>query len=183
MRGRGGGRKHGDHIGGIRTLEDLRGRCVIRPDDECWHIRTARGKPHPKGRVQHIWVYGIGKTTVTRAVVYLVRGKMPRRNLVCYRTCTSYDCANPGHIAVTSQESWAAALNTEGKIDPTKRKAASIARSIRTNTLPVELRRWLQESQQPATEIAAILGLPPRMVRTTRLRDRKLMLGGLLHAS
>ena len=90
--------KPGAYLGGIRTLEDLRLRCVCREDDDCWHLRSARGKPMRKDHVHVVALRGHkGNVTATRAA-WVLAGKTLKQGFVVRRVCESYDCVNPSHL-------------------------------------------------------------------------------------
>lgn len=94
----------GTYLGGVRSVADVRQRCVVDADG-CWHLRTAHGKPQRMGRVQRIWVHGVGCVSATRAVWELAHGCKMGRHRRAVRVCESYDCANPEHIrALTHSE-------------------------------------------------------------------------------
>lgn len=92
----------GAYLGGVRSVADVRLRCVLDADSGCWHLRTGHGKPQPLGRVQRIWVHGRGSVSATRAVWELAHEAPLPRGRRAVRVCGSYDCANPEHIRALS---------------------------------------------------------------------------------
>ena len=90
----------GTHLGGVRTLEDLRLRCVCRQGDECWHYRDARGREPKWGTTAKIWVHGLGKRFPVTIVAWQLAGReRPAAGLRIGRTCDSRHCVNPAHLA------------------------------------------------------------------------------------
>lgn len=91
--------KHGTYLGSVRTIDDVRDRCVIDQETQCWHLRMRlTGKPAPQGRTPRLYLYGIGGVSATRAVWELVHGKpMPNGRRAVHK-CQSHDCCNPEHI-------------------------------------------------------------------------------------
>ena len=96
--------EHGTYLGSIRCLETLRERCVMDKDGDCWHLRTARGRPLQKGLIQRIFVHGHGHCTATRGAWVLAGRPLPtQKNMVIFRTCEQYDCVNPEHLKAGSR--------------------------------------------------------------------------------
>ena len=90
--------QHGAYLGGIRSVADVRLRCVIDAECGCWHLRTPHGRLQPRHRVHRLWLHGRGSVSATRAVWELQHGKPMPRGRRAVRMCDSYDCANPEHI-------------------------------------------------------------------------------------
>lgn len=90
----------GTHLGGVRSIACVRERCVLPDGDAgCWHLRTPRGRPLPRGGYsQRIWVHGRGQVSAPRAVWEFAHGRSMPSGRRAVRTCGSYDCANPAHI-------------------------------------------------------------------------------------
>lgn len=111
----------GAYLGSIRTIADVRERCVI--DGDCWHLRTAHGKPQRNDRVHRLWVYGIGSISATRAVWQLDRGKPVPKGRRVVRVCESYDCANPQHMkALTHSEAQRHIVGSLHEMTPARRR-------------------------------------------------------------
>lgn len=95
----------GTYLGSVRSIEDVRLRCVIDCEGGCWHLRTGHGLPAPRDRTLRLWVYGKGGISATRAVWELAHGQQIPNNRRAVRVCGTYDCANPDHIkALTHSE-------------------------------------------------------------------------------
>jgi hypothetical protein len=92
--------EHGAYLGGIRSVECIRQRCVMDEETGCWHMRSAHGRALPKGtgKVQRIWIYGRGAVSLVRAVWELDKGHPMQAGRRGARICDSHDCANPAHI-------------------------------------------------------------------------------------
>ena len=65
----GRGLRKGAHIGGARSIADVRGRCVINGITGCWNLRTGHGRPQRDGVTPRIWVHGIGNRSAAQADV------------------------------------------------------------------------------------------------------------------
>lgn len=78
---------------GIRTPEDLRQRCHVREDDDCWAWCGAvdkRGTPK-------VWFPPFGITSTIGPVIAFMRTGIRPKRAVWLRTCSSSDCVNPEH--------------------------------------------------------------------------------------
>jgi hypothetical protein len=151
----------GTHLGGIRTLEDLRQRCVIRAGSDCWHFRTPDGKQLGRGVGYEIRV-GDQRLTVTKASWLLAGNEPPIPGRVIYRCCESHDCANPEHLkcgyrkALQKHLRSSGAYSAEGKA----RTLQALRKSrIQPTKITPELRQWLLESTQNSLEAGHGLGV------------------------
>lgn len=115
----------GTNLGGVRTLEDLRLRCVCRPGDDCWRYRDARGRAPRPGVTPKVWVYGEGCTVpVTVAAWQLAGRERPAAGLRIGRTCDAGDCVNPAHLAAMKQKDLMAHAVRRGAFNTPARKVA-----------------------------------------------------------
>jgi hypothetical protein len=78
---------------GIRSIEDLRLRCVVRQNEDCWHWRGAVDR---KGTAK-TWFPPFGITTTIGPVIAFLRTGVRPKKAVWLRFCTSPDCVNPDH--------------------------------------------------------------------------------------
>lgn len=166
----------GTRLDGIASLEDLRGRCVIDEDSGCWHLRTARGKPMPRGERHVLWAHGLGHVTATRLAWLLSHpGQELRKGYVAFRKCCSYDCVCPDHISAASRQNWGRHMASTGKATtPAKTIAARIQVSnLPQNKLTAETRSWLLESSQSGSEVAHALGITQSRANCIRAEHRK----------
>lgn len=165
---------HGTHLDGIASVEDLRQRSVVDEESGCWHLRTARGKPLPRGDRHVIWVHGIGHITATRAAWLLSRpGKTLRNGWICFRNCDSYDCVAPSHISSGNRGTWFRHIKASGKARTPAKLAAVAALPKSTQKLTPELRQWLIESQQSGVDAAHALGITQSRANCIRAEHRK----------
>jgi hypothetical protein len=162
---------HGAHLDGVRNIKGIRLRCVCQ-DNGCWSFRTARGKMMPKGRRHVVWLFGRGPVSVPRAVWELKTGQTIPEGWRAFRTCDSYDCANPKHIDAGPPSDYGKALTARGvfKVNATNARRIGLAQS----KLTPELRQWAVESTQSATKAAHGLGVGKSIVATARKRQRDL---------
>lgn len=167
--------EHGAYLGGIRDLATLKGRCWCDPDSKCWHFRTARGRPMAKdGKRQVVWVSGRGVMPVTRAAWEFANGRPVPDGQIAYRTCTTYDCANPRHITIGPRSAQGALLAAQGRLKgKANRIVANRINGAKRQILTPELRSWIVESAQTGPEIAHALGVCQSLVYRVRARAVK----------
>jgi hypothetical protein len=165
----------GTYLGGIRDLDSLKGRCWCDPDTKCWHFRTARGRPmKPDGKRQAVWITGRGAMPVTRVAWEFAHGRSVPKGQVAYRTCTSFDCCNPRHIAAGPRAAMGAVIAAHGRYKgKANRIIANRRNGAKRQLLTTELRGWIVESTQSGPEIAHGLGVGPSIVYRVRDNARK----------
>ena len=161
---------HGTHIGGVRTLEELRLRCVCRPGSDCWEFRDARGRKHKPGIVQRIWVHGIGSMTVTAAAWRLAdRASV---GLQIGRACESSDCVNPDHLAPMTRREISERAHRLGKYHTPARKAAlRRAQSMKTK-VPTWAAEMICDKSKTRRELAEHFGCSVGCISAARARFR-----------
>lgn len=166
----------GTRLDGVASIEDIRGRCVMDEDCGCWHMRSARGRPMPEGKVHKIHIHGLGVMTVTRAVWLLAHpGQSIPDRWRAYRTCTSYDCANPEHISIGTNQRFGAVQRRTGKSKSAKKTAAIREMAAKRRILTPELRQWLIESTQSDGAAGHGLGIKHSRANQIRAAHRKAM--------
>lgn len=164
------GIKTGAYLGGIRTIEDLRLRCVCTPLDDCWRLRTARGRPMPKDMRHSINVHGVGGMTATRAA-WMLAGKKLRNGMAIFRVCESYDCVNPKHLKQGSRGDVARHNATQGRFGSKEQLAPLAAsRARRTKATSAHI-RLIVESGLPSRDLASQVPLSRGRINAIR-RER-----------
>lgn len=167
----------GTYLGGIRHLHDLRDRCYVDPAG-CWHLRTARGRPMPKGSRHVIWVYEKGCVSVPKAAMELAGRSVPNGH-VAYRTCTSYDCANPEHMSTRTRSDHSRTVGA-GHI-ATKTVANRVAGAKRSKVSP-QGRARLAYSQERLVDLAREFGISVSWASAIRARERQKTVADVVRA-
>jgi hypothetical protein len=163
----------GAYLGSTRTLEDLRGRCVIVPGCDCWHLRKADGKPMPRDGKRHVvWIHGQGAISATRAAWRLAGKPEPKEGRLVFRACTSYDCVNPQHLRVGTHMSRAAAQKATGRSMTAAKLRANKEAGLKRSKVPADVRVWIAESPQTLHEVAHAVGIWPSYASEIRRRLR-----------
>ena len=178
--------KHGTHLGGVRTLEDLQGRCDVNEINGCWHLLTSRRKRHKyePGEQLRIHVFGRGRMIAKRAAWELA-GREVKDGHYVMRCLLSWDCCNPEHLRSMKPARVFKRLASAG-LSTSPRKRAALkkqARSRKSCVLTMELAQWARESTQTQTDAAHGLGVS--QARVSDIRTGKTWVdrawGGLFH--
>lgn len=102
---------HGTDCGGIRTVEDLMGRCVVDTETDCWIWGMSRSKP---GGAPSLWLPALGKrTSIGVAICVLMTGAGPKKGQCWHATCGTPYCANPAHRKCGNRSTQMLALKME----------------------------------------------------------------------
>lgn len=179
------GQQRGACIGGIQTLDDLRGRCVITAGSDCWHLRSAYGRPLvPRSGCGHVvWVHGMGAMSATRVAWMLhlaardgtdnetARSRIGKR--VVYRQCGTHDCCNPAHLRCGNRAHVILAAMRDGRLDMGKVAHAARKTGVKRAVITPELRQWAIQSTQSGVAVAHALGVSQSRVNGIRAAARE----------
>jgi len=161
---------HGAYLGSVRSIADVRLRCVVDAADArgCWHLRTAHGRALPRGKAYRLWVHGRGAISAPRAVWELDRGMSMPRGRRAVRMCESYDCGNPAHIkALTHSEAQRHIVGTqEDMTAPRRAQLLTLHRARRRFT--EEQLRLIRQSPASSAALARELGCSATTVASVR---------------
>ncbi len=128
---------------GVRSLEDIRSRCVIDDETGCWLWRGAmskrrNGRGQPTGRV---WLPGVDGgviETAARAAWLLSGRRIASGNVVWRSLCTDSTCINPEHGKSGTRPAMHAAFVADGRLRGDPRRAAANTKNFARQFLPVE---------------------------------------------
>ncbi len=165
---------HGTHLGGIRTLEDLRGRCVIDSDTKCWVYRVTR-QPHSREAWDiNVWLSEHRRSETLQRAAWLLAGRElsrgPRWSV--WRTCDDAACCNPAHLLAGTRHEMGAWMQRTGRMRGLPERAAinqRIKLASGTCVLTHELADWIRDSSQTGRAMAHALGCSPQVVSRVRL--------------
>lgn len=164
----------GQHLGAVRTLEDLRERCVMSTTCDCWHLRTPYGRQITRQATFYVWVHGHGLIAMRRAAWFLARGTFPIAGRRVHATCDSHDCVNPAHLRAWTRKEHGAWLRKTGGVE--LNAAQRLALRLNANhakKLTDEVARWALESPQSIRECAHALDVSKSMVEKIRSKQRR----------
>ena len=154
----------GTHLHGIRTLDDLRQRCVIDTDTGCWHWRLALSQGAPRVHLAHPCL-GPGRHVMRgrRAALLLARGRdLPAGHVAYARLCcASDDCVNPAHCQSGSRDAHGRWLHDSGRVKNliTKVRASRAAWAKRGRKITPELRERILASTESTYALARDIGV------------------------
>lgn len=153
----------------MKTLEDIRQRCVITEDGHwLW-----KGATRPDGR-PNIWAPdftrgGMRTQCGTRAVHHCSTGRPIPAGWRCYGVCEEKTCCNPAHIRCTPEEVFGQWLRESGLFKgKTKRILANRSIGRKRSVLSPEQALYIQTSSKTGNELAAELGVSDSTVSKYR---------------
>lgn len=164
---------HGAHLGGIRTLEDLRIRCRVDDETGCWHWGLSLCDGLPKVHVTHPALSRPGYIMRgRRAALLLARGRdLPPGHLAFARlTCISTDCVNPAHCQSGDRHAHGRYLTQSGRVKGllSKVKASRAIWDKRGRKITPEVRAHILASTASTYALAKELGLSQFAVWSVR---------------
>lgn len=155
---------------GIYTIADVRSRCRISDEAECWHWRGAFSVNTAKGsRIPVAHFPAINKPATVTRIAVILSGRQPRE--VVWRKCQSDDCVNPAHLITGTRAQWGHWCERNGSLkgDPIRRAANRRAKLTKGAKLTPELAQWAIESQQCGRDVAHGLMVSATSVSRARL--------------
>lgn len=163
---------HGTYVCGVRTLDDLRARCVIRDGDDCWHLRTARGKPMPLGKTLRVFAYGCPTSVAARPLAIRLAGRRLPNGWCAIATCDSYDCINPAHLTGHTRAEAVRISASRGEHSTARKTIASRMSGAKRSRITPELWGWVYESSQSSTAIGHALDIAESHIALKRAKHR-----------
>lgn len=162
--------KHGAYLGGIRTVEDVRLRCVVDDCTGCWRMRRSDGT---WARPDHNLHAGPGKKSLAARVTYELAypGRL-KPGWVVWRHCDSEWCLNPLHLRSGTKAQWGQHVIRRGIYKTPAKVACGRAAGRARRLLSDELITWLMESEQGHTEAAHGLGITPSRAQQIRAKAK-----------
>lgn len=163
----------GTRMGGIYTLEDLRIRCKVDEDTNCWHwVGACNQGRYPRFQLRH--EDGSFKTHNAVRGALILAGREPKEGQVGFRRCRSHDCCNPAHMSVGPKAKQGALIRADGRQRGSPLRSAMNRRVSRAHLskLTDELAKWIRESEQPGVELAHALGVSSKCISSVRLGKR-----------
>lgn len=166
---------NGRNNGGIYNLEDIRCRCVIDLETDCWHWRGAMASKNTKSTCPVAWSPIDKKILSVLRLSY--RYSHPLAHLtgrIVWRNCMIADCCNPRHLligTIMQRGAWIAASGAwkNKPLVSSRNRNARIASG--STVLTMELAQWARESKQLGIHVAHALGVSATTI--SRARQRK----------
>lgn len=169
----GASKKSGKQHGGIRTLADLKSRCRIDEDSECWLWTGAVQQRSASFAEPRVWLADKEVTTTLGRAAWGLAGKdEPVPGKYIWRRYCSSLCGNPDHLMVGTRKQWGAWLVERGHWRGRPERSLinrRVTREFGIVVLNEESAQWIRESQQPNVEIAHALGCSTTTVSRVKL--------------
>jgi len=156
-------RSIGQKLGAVTKLDDLRARCEISEDTECW-----------------VWLGGCnsagdGRLYVNRKLVSVQRaaaildGRAPKDGEQAFNDCRTHNCGNPAHVLVgTAKAKGKFLAKTGGMKGPHRSAALRRSWDTRGRSLTPEQIREIRESAEPLHVFAERFGVVKSTVAIAR---------------
>lgn len=149
---------------GVRTIEDLRIRCVIDELSGCWNWRMA----FTQG-VGMTYLPALGKTRTVKSAAMFLTGKPIGPKQQVYAKCLNAKCCNPDHLKAMTPKQFGLAQAASGRLKGNPARLAACIRTGRSNSrITPELAQEIRESAETGLAIAARLGVSPSVVSRVR---------------
>lgn len=156
----------GNRFGGIKTVDDVRLRCV--EDGGCWiwqgkFSRGTRGAARwatPMG-----WYPALQKQMPVRRIIALMAGATPEK---VWRTCESAQCVSPYHLKWGTAAECGQWLSEAGRFDTRVRKESASRAWKRRHTLTDADVSVIRASSEANKDIAARFGVHKEVVARIR---------------
>lgn len=161
---------------GVRTLEDLRIRCVIDSETGCWLWRGAMSRGDRGNPTARVWIPsddGGGTIATGQRAAWLLSGKpLDPEHVVWRHRCTRSDCINPQHGAAGTRRQMHTAIAESGRMRGDPRRAAVNSRNRQAMLLPVETVRRAEAMFAAGAmqkEVCAALGISNGSAKRIRI--------------
>lgn len=168
-------RAKGSDGGGVRTVDDLRMRCVVDEDTHCWLWRGATRVASNRCTETRVWVPSLARVLPVPRAAWIVAGKRElQKGETVWRRCSEDQCCNPAHLMAGDKAAWGAFVASKGLFAGRPERSA-INRAVKINSgctsITMELAAWARESDQMGVDVAHALGVSSTVV--TRIRKMR----------
>jgi hypothetical protein len=164
--------ERGRHLGGIRTLEDIRVRCYCDPDTRCWHWRLSSCDGSPRITLYIPERGGSRDVRGLRGAMIIKLGRMLGPKETVYRNldiCRSRDCVNPDHGLIGGRKTSARHQAKHGTYRASP-KSIAVA-TARVSKITPEIAAQIRRDPRPAAVVAQEVGLAKSSVHAIRRGD------------
>jgi hypothetical protein len=164
--------EQGRHMGGIRTLEDIRLRCYCDPDTGCWHWRLSFVDRSPRVSLYVPERGGSRDFRGLRGSMIVKLGRMLGPKETVFRNldlCRNRDCVNPDHARVGDRK---VSGRHHAKHGTYRASPKSIAvATARVSKITAEIAAQIRLDPRPARVVAKEVGLAKSSVHAIRRGD------------
>ena len=161
--------KHGAYLGGVRDLESLRMRCLCPAGSDCWILRTARGRPMPRGTMK-IWSTAHGASISARKLSVIFSGRRVDSDLCVVDTCGTHDCVNPAHLLPVTRKRMLRDCTASGVYKTARKTIANRLSAAKRSRVTPQMRAEIAASPLTAAALGELYGISPSWVSVLRNR-------------
>lgn len=162
---------------GVRSIDDLRGRCHIDEITGCWLWRGGFSNandysPTPTCQAR---IGGAEKPRIIAAprAAWLMSGRLLAAGQIVWRSrCSEAACINPAHCKAGTQREMMAEIKASGRLRGNPERAAMNMRSVLKMATPVEVVQRCEamfKAGMLQKDVRAETGLRPETLRAIRL--------------
>ena len=155
--------KKGTYCGGIRTLQDLKDRCVIDPITGCWNWSMSISQGLPNVHIPHPVTGERIKTKGRRAALMLKTGQLLPSGWFAIRkpTCESPICCNPDHAFMGDGKAYGESVKALGTFKNSPARIAANTKTVRSTRckLTLDQAALVRNDERPVNEIAEDYGV------------------------
>lgn len=162
-----GGVKKGHCFGGIRTVDDIKLRCVEDEFTGCWNWKLSKSG----GKYPHTSIYVNGESrrvSGVQAALFVDGRPVPKGMTGYHHLCSNNLCMNPAHMTIgTHQQKWAHIKASNSLKGDSRRKAVNTTVKRSTSKLTPYVDE-IRASDESSRAIAARLGCCAAAIRNIR---------------
>ena len=96
----------GTDAGGIRTLDDVLGRCRVNEETGCWEWAGAAARSGEKFVVPVAWWPAARRVVSVLRIAFSLTHAVPLGKRLVWRTCGCETCVNPKHLRAGTRKDW-----------------------------------------------------------------------------
>lgn len=175
--------KQGTYLGGIRSLDDLKKRCIVDELSGCWLWRLSTTQGFPNVHIPHPVTGERTKMKGRRAALILKTGKMLPSGWFAIRkpSCESPICCNPDHSFAGDGKAYGQSIREQEifKNSPKRIAANRKIASQKTRKLTNQQASEIRQDDRSTIAIAAEYGVSKTTVNDIKrgLRYRQTIRG------
>lgn len=124
---------------GVRSLADIRSRCVIDAETGCWIWRGAFSVKVGGHATPRVWLANERRAEIAGRAAWLLSGRKLKPGAVVWRSaCTDTRCINPEHAKAGTRTQMHASFVADGRLRGDPKRAIANAKNCAKQLLPVE---------------------------------------------
>ncbi len=137
---------------GIRTIDDIKGRCRISDETGCWLWAGCMLRGTPR-----VWLPGVGPQSLGYALQWVLHGTKPSAERMLVPKCGNPACANPWHRRWGTRSEMYSLIRPKLPADHRARIGAGKRRA--SPIYSPELHLEIMTTDEPLKDMASRLGV------------------------